>query len=246
MKRVLSTALALVLTTSIFAVPVSAHEQSAEEVQVERIAINGEIEVQSLMGTVKEINDLSLVVVDAEDNEYIVPIAAFKELEAYQDANVQVGDQIELKGFEASERQGLIGEGKGGMLAFKRGEATNLEDIKERIEVLELEEGKILTLAEKAAGTITVKIRDGVVDIKDLASDEAAELETGERIERLRETRQEEGDELLMTDGDCVVAMTITLDGNLFFANEMTINGVTITLPQQVRPATAIEAKEIE
>ncbi len=231
MKRILSAALAFAMSTAVFTVPVSAHEQTAEEGMTTemRVISRQTVEEQELKGIVKEVRDFELVVEDSEGQEYIVPIAAFKDIEEYKDANIKSGDKIELKGNEISNAN----------INYIAVEPLDLIELEEASPVKHVAED--LTIKPAAKIVVNVAEEDKALEEAPLTlidSIKAVETVRAATINRAA-IELKEGSQML-EKAPMLTIQAAPIEGNIFLANEITVNDITITFSQVMEAAPAL------
>lgn len=94
MKTLMATLLAAVMMVA----PVWAAEEGAIEVTSPLHQVSAENALPTLKGTIQEIKESELVVVNEAGEEFIVSMTEFQKLEGYQQLKLQVGDPILLRG----------------------------------------------------------------------------------------------------------------------------------------------------
>lgn len=267
-KKVLSTALLLALSTAMLITPVSANEAD-DYGTVETIEISSQaVELKELKGSIKEIREMELVVEDADGKEYIVPIFGFKQLEEYQAADLQVGDEIELKGFGSQMMEGVftataaLMEGET-VLKLKKADGEIVPDIAINWGATDLKDNSIVVSTVSAAKAKELS-KEEIEKLMQKANADSIELsrdESGISV-RVFNGNIETAEALVNNNQDFVVSMlnpveeiaglslenTMSLrampSGDLFIANEITVNGITLKLENMVAAKSAI--KEIK
>ncbi len=258
-KKVLSVALLLALSTAMLITPVSANEVD-DYGTVETIEISSQaVELKELKGSIKEIREMELVVEDADGKEYIVPIFGFKQLEEYQAADLQVGDEIELKGHGSQMMAGLsiaARELKDGetVLELRKAEGGNLPEIaisweaeekatelKDRLTTISAVRAmRIENLSEEDIEKLKQSPSTDIIKEDDAAAGTRVKIFNG-NIETFEVVGDQElGFTLNISDltGDIEKAMA---SGELFIANEITVRGVTLKLENMVESRAAIK-----
>lgn len=253
MKRILSTALLLTLSSSLIATPVFANEANQNVKQTNVLYANQEMDLHVLEGTIKDIREFDLVVEDSEGKEYVVPILGFKNLEEYQAANVEVGQKILLKGIDLSEsKPGIL------VKAIRADDTINLDT--NDLEIVETDEfrDKIISnfkitkqLDTEAATAIDEADLDdmktkssGAIRIKsksDFDGNKVQELRNIDILEKGKNISSEDQVQFgkaVMIDSEGTEGMVVKVtpfSDNMFIPQEITINEVTIKLPMMTK-----------
>ncbi|MTI57467.1 hypothetical protein [Geosporobacter ferrireducens] len=253
MKRILSTALLLTLSTSLFTSPVSAKELDKQEDLGDVLSVRQEIEWDVLEGTIKEIGDFNWVVEDLEGKEYTVPVLGIKDLEEYQAADVQVGQKVSITGKDLSKlesgqmvriaRNGSQLDANEGDLDLNVAKTREIKDAlistfetkgELKVEAMRIDKDKLEEIKAKGGDIVLKELKEDIdpEKIKEFGNirvfEKGQEL-SGELKERLGKAFKidEEGTETMAVKG-------APIGGDVFLPQEITVNNRTISLPQMM------------
>jgi hypothetical protein len=274
MKRVLTTALVLSLSMAVLTSPVLADNQEKDEsrpiVFTERIQAP---ESQTMEAVIKEIHDHEWIVADQDGKEYTVPILGFEQLEDYKNLNPTVGTEVTLKGnsidlaagpvkffhtvdavkedgdmelasenvkvFKLGSKDGVIEVNKEEILKTMKGKGAGAIKV---VKGILSEEGTNLTEKDFTELSENVKVfkrsEDGVIEVsKGEILKTMMDKEAG-MIKAVKGTPGEEGANLTK------IGVFKELKGDLFMAHEMTVDGMTLKLPNMRITVPALPATE--
>ncbi|QUH18817.1 hypothetical protein [Alkaliphilus sp. B6464] len=253
MKRILSTALLLTLSSSLIATPVFANEANQNVKSTNVLYANQEMDLHVLEGTIKDIREFDLVVEDSEGKEYVVPILGFKNLEEYQTANVEVGQKILLKGIDLSEsKPGILVKAihADDIIHFDTNDLEIVETDEFRDKVIPnfkitkqldteaataIDEADLDDMKTKSSGAVRIKSKSDFDENKVQELRNIGILEKGKNISS---EDQVQFGKAVMIDSEGTEGMAVKVtpfSDNMFIPQEITINEVTIKLPMMTK-----------